>query len=269
MEGIAGGVRWSAQGQPKDGEASLLFIHGAGANRAAWWQQFAAFGTAHHVIAYDLPGFGESDASDPERLIAQAVDAAVGVLAAAGATRAKVVCQSLGGWTGVRLALARPDLVERLVLCCTLGGIAHLPGLSSFAEARKQMGTRGPAALGLTSDFIRANPLKASIYRQLGAFNPPADPAVAARLFTPEILVPPAALGRITAPVLMIAGERDPIWPPAALAGILPHFADGRMEIIPDAGHSPYFEQPEDFNRLVAEFLDLAPADHIKVFAKI
>jgi pimeloyl-ACP methyl ester carboxylesterase len=257
MEGIANGIRWSAQGQPREGEASVLFIHGAGANRAVWWQQFAAFSRAHHVIAYDLPGFGESDASDPERLIGQAVDAAVDVLAAAGATRAKLVCQSLGGWTGVRLALARPDLVEQLVLACTLGGIAHPPGLASFAAARKLMGTRGPAALGLTEEFQRAHPLMAAIYRQLGAFNPPADPATAARLFTPEILLPPERLRALAAPVLMIAGEHDPIWPPAALAGILPEFADGRMVIVPGAGHSPYFEQPGDFNRLIADFLAL------------
>lgn len=257
MDGVTGGIRWSAQGTLREGEASVLFIHGAGANRAAWWQQFAAFAPAHHVIAYDLPGFGESDASDPERLIDQALEAAVAVLEAAGATRAKVVCQSLGGWTGVRLALARPDLVEGLVLACTLGGIAHLPGLQSFAEARKLMGTRGPAALGLTDDFIKANPLKAAIYRQLGAFNPPADPAAAARLFTSEILVPPERLAEITAPVLLVTGENDPIWPPAALAGLLPHFADGRMVVLPGAGHSPYFEEPATFNALIGEFLGL------------
>lgn len=219
------------------GEASLLFIHGAGANRAAWWQQLAAFAPAHHVIAYDLPGFGESAAADPAALAEQMVAAAVDVLAAAGATRARVMCQSLGGWTGVRLALARPDLVERLVLCCTLTGIALPPGIQSFMEAREHMGTRGPAALGLTEGFIAANPLMASVYRQLGAFNPPADPAVATRLFAPDFLVPPADLGAIAAPVLMITGEHDPIWP--------------------GTGHSPYFEQPDVFNALIADFMSL------------
>jgi len=258
MEGTAGGIRWSAQGEARDDAPSVLFIHGAGANRAVWWQQFAAFAPEHHVVAYDLPGFGDSDAADPDRIAEQAIAAAVDVLAAAGARRARVVCQSLGGWTGVRLALARPDLVDRLVLCCTLAGIAHPPGIESFLEARPRMGARGPAALGLTEDFAAANPLMASVYRQLGAFNPQADPALAAQLFSAEVLVPPEALGRIAAPVLMIAGEHDPIWPPAALAGILPHFADGRMVIVPGTGHSPYFEQPEAYNRLVADFLDLA-----------
>ena len=257
MEGVTGGIRWSAQGEPCDGEASVLFIHGAGANRAAWWQQFAAFAPAHHVIAYDLPGFGESDAADPERLGTQMVDAAVSVLAAAGATRAKVVCQSLGGWTGVRLALARPDLVERLVLCCTLGGIAHLPGLQSFARARQQMGARGPAALALTEAFIAANPLMAAVYRQLGAANPPPDPTLAERLFAPDFLVPVDRLAAIAAPVLIISGEHDPIWPPEALADLVPAFAEGRMEIMPGTGHSPYFEQPAQFDRRIADFLDL------------
>lgn len=258
MEGVAGGIRWSALGEPRADAASVLFIHGAGANRAAWWQQFAAFAPAHHVIAYDLPGFGESVAADPAALAEQMVAAALDVLAAAGASRARVVCQSLGGWTGVRLALARPDLIERLVLCCTLAGIAHSPGIESFMAAREHMGTRGPAALGLTEGFIAANPLMASVYRQLGAFNPPADPALAARLFAPDFLVPPADLAAIAAPVLMIAGEHDPIWPPAALAGLAPCFADARQVVLPGTGHSPYFEQPEAFNRLIGEFLGLS-----------
>lgn len=257
MEGIADGIRWSAQGEPRGDGASLLFIHGAGANRAAWWQQFAAFAPAHHVIAYDLPGFGESCAANPEALAEQMVTAAISVLAAVGAQRVQVVCQSLGGWTGVRLALDRPDLVERLVLCCTLAGIAHPPGIQSFMAAREHMGTRGPAALGLTEGFIAANPLMASVYRQLGAFNPVADPALATRLFAPDFLVPPADLAALAAPVLMIAGEQDPIWPPAALAGMVPCFGNARQVVLPDTGHSPYFEQPEAFNRVIAEFFGL------------
>lgn len=257
MEGVAGGIRWSAQGHPRDGEASVLFIHGAGANRAAWWQQFAAFAHAQHVIAFDLPGFGESDAVHPARLAKQMIAATTDVLAAAGATRAKVVCQSLGGWAGLRLALAHPQLVERLVLCCTLAGIAHPPGLQSFAAARQHMGTRGPAALALPEAFITAHPLMAALYRQMGAFNPIADPALAERLFAPDFLVPPGDLARITAPVLLISGEHDPIWPPAALVGLVPAFADARQAVMPGVGHSPYFEQPEAFNRLIAEFLDL------------
>lgn len=257
MEGFVNGIRWSAMGAPGEGEASLLFIHGAGANHAAWWQQFAALAGRHHVIAYDLPGFGESAPVRPDHLGQQMIAAACDVLAAAGAARARVVCQSLGGWTGVRLALARPDLVEALVLCCTLAGIAHPPGLQSFAAARQHMGTRGPAALGLTDSFSTAHPLMAALYRQMGAFNPAADPQLGERLFAPDMLIPPTALAAITAPVLMISGEHDPIWPPAALAELVPYFVDARQTIMPGTGHSPYFEQPDAFNRMISEFFGL------------
>jgi pimeloyl-ACP methyl ester carboxylesterase len=61
---------------------------------------------------------------------------------------------------------------------------------------------------------------------------------------------------RITCPVLCVVGDRDPLFPPAAvraLAGILP---DARVAEIPGSGHSPYFEDPELWNLVVGRFLD-------------
>jgi 3-oxoadipate enol-lactonase len=183
------------------------------------------------------------------------VGAAVDVLTAAGATRADVVCQSLGGWTGVRLALARPDLVRRLVLCCTLAGIAHPPGLAAFQQAAARMDARGPASLGLTPSFEAAEPAKALLYRQIGAASPPLDPALGATLFAPSLLIAPPALAAITRPVHLIMGADDPIWPPASLTGMLAHVPDGAEHVIASAGHSPYFEQPQAFNTLLAACL--------------
>jgi len=56
-------------------------------------------------------------------------------------------------------------------------------------------------------------------------------------------------------PTLLLAGEHDPIWPPAAVRGIADAIPDARMEVIPGAGHSPYFEQPDAFNAHLAAFL--------------
>lgn len=262
--GSTNGIAWIAAGTPDPDQPSLLFIHGAGGNSSAWWQQFAAFAPERHVIAYDLAGFGTSAPFALGANLYQAmVAAAVDVLAAAGVTRADVVCQSLGGWTGVRLALCRPDLVSRLVLCCTLAGIAHPPGLAAFRAAAARMDARGPASLGLTPEFEQREPAKALLYRQIGASNPPADPSLAARLFAPDLLVPPGALSAIKAPVHLIMGEADPIWPPESLSGMLAAVPHAREHIIPAAGHSPYFEQPEAFNGLLTTCLagtESAPA---------
>lgn len=254
--GSTNGIAWIAAGTPDPRQSSLLLIHGAGGNSSAWWQQFAAFAPYRHVIAYDLAGFGRS-APLPMGvdLTVAMVGAALDVLAANGVQRADVVCQSLGGWTGLRLALARPDLVNRLILCCTLAGIAHPPGVQAFQQAATRMDARGPAALGLTPAFEAREPAKALLYRQIGAANPPLDPALGVALFAPGMLIPPSALSGLDMPVHLIMGEADPIWPPASLHAMLAAVPGAAEHVIPAAGHSPYFEQPAEFNSLLAACL--------------
>ena len=65
-----------------------------------------------------------------------------------------------------------------------------------------------------------------------------------------------ADAGRIACPVLFVAGREDPLFPPSLLASYVPHFPDARIMVVDDAGHSPYYEQPEVFNALLDEFLD-------------
>jgi pimeloyl-ACP methyl ester carboxylesterase len=58
----------------------------------------------------------------------------------------------------------------------------------------------------------------------------------------------------LTIPTLLIVGEEDAIAPVKvmqALQGLIPN---SRLEIVPGAAHSTYFEQPTEFNRLVKDF---------------
>ncbi|WAC24448.1 alpha/beta fold hydrolase [Blastomonas sp. SL216] len=255
--GKVSGVAWIASGEARPSVPSLMLIHGAGGNSSGWWQQFERFAPARHVIALDLPGFGLSDPPPADVGIADTLARGViNVLAEQQVQRADLVCQSLGGWAGVRAAMARPDLISSLVLCCTLAGIDHPPGVEAFRSAAKQMDTRGPAALGLQPAFEAAYPAKARLYRQIGAANPPPDPAWGAQLFARDALVRPDQLADLTMPVTLIMGENDPIWPPASLAGMLAP-ARAREIILPAAGHSPYFEHPDAFNAVLAEVLGI------------
>ncbi len=244
-------VHWFTAGD----RPGLLFIHGAGGNAAIWWQQVEVFAKTHKVVVYDHRAFGRSTA--PDRAIESSALSgdAQAVMDAAGLSTATVVCQSLGGWTGIRLALDAPERVNGLVFSCTMGGIAHQPAIDSALASFAKMDERGPASIALGAELERTNPAKAYLYEQVNAFNTGFDPSAAQSLFDPETMVPMERLSEVACPFLLIAGAHDAIWPPASLEGLVPAFANGRMEIVPNSGHSPYFEQPETFNEILSGYL--------------
>jgi 3-oxoadipate enol-lactonase len=247
-----GKVHWVAEGNGP----GLLLIHGAGGNAAVWAHQIDAFAPTRRVVAYDLPGFGRSaPPADPDFVGGMAAVAA-SVLDAAGVTRAAVVAQSLGGWAGLRLALAHPERVERLVLCCTMAGIAHPPALAAFEASVARMDARGPASLAFAESFRERHPARAYLYDQVNAFNPAFQSDRLRLAFSPAALLPKERLGEVRCPVLIVAGEQDAIWPPASLDGLVSAFPDGRMVVLERCGHSTYFEAPDRFNAIVASFLD-------------
>jgi pimeloyl-ACP methyl ester carboxylesterase len=56
--------------------------------------------------------------------------------------------------------------------------------------------------------------------------------------------------------VLCVVGDRDPLFPPAAVRALADLLPDARVTEIPGSGHSPYFEDPELWNLVVGRFLD-------------
>lgn len=99
-------VHGEAQGNSARDKPVLVFAHGAGGNAASWWQQVPAFVSSHKVIVFDHRGFGRTVCA------ADAVDVGCfeedlrAVLDAAAVDTACIVCQSMGGWTGVRAAVS-------------------------------------------------------------------------------------------------------------------------------------------------------------------
>jgi len=248
-----GTPHWIAAGEGP----GVIFIHGAGGNAAVWWQQMAHFSANYKCVAYDLPGFGRSPKVSADALDQAFSDGALAVMDAAGLEKASVVTQSLGGWAGLRLALRHPDRVERLILGCTMAGIAHPPALQSFFDSQKKMDARGPASVALGQQLGKAEPAKEYLYQQLGAFNTPFDPALAQAVFGPDALIPVERLKEVKCPVIIFAGENDAIWPPEALNGLLPHFEEheAHFHVFKGCGHSPYFEVPDDYNSVLGVHL--------------
>jgi len=231
---------------------AILFAHGAGGNAASWWQQVPEFRRDHRVITFDHRGFGRSRCATEQFSVSHFDADALAILDAERIERAAVVCQSMGGWTGVRLAVNRPDRVRALVLGNTPGAI--------YSDAlRDQMRTlvARPAegdltAMTLGAPFKRSNPNGAYLYTAITAFNVTPMPLNA--LMARDAFVAAERLRPFPVPVLMIASELDVTFPPALLHATAV-LIGAEVVTIAGAGHSTYFEDPAAFNAAVRAFL--------------
>jgi pimeloyl-ACP methyl ester carboxylesterase len=122
---------------------ALLFAHGLGGNHFSWWQQLPVFARTHTCIAFSHRGFAPSTipsgAPDPHDY---AGDAAA-LLDHLEIDRVVHVGQSMGGWTGVELALNHPDRLAGLVLACTTGSLSFDgfddPAIAEWRERAPRM----------------------------------------------------------------------------------------------------------------------------------
>jgi 3-oxoadipate enol-lactonase len=234
-----------------DGPA-ILFAHGAGGNAASWWQQVPEFRRDHRVIVFDHRGFGRSRCPTEHFAATQFDTDVLAILDAEKIDRTAVVCQSMGGWTGVRLAANAPERVSALVLGNTPGAI--------YSDAlRDQMRTLVPrtdnadlTAMTLGAPFRNADPNGAYLYTAITAFN--VTPMPLAALMARDAFVPPDKLKPFPVPVLLIASDLDVTFPPALLQAAARQI-DAEFVLVEGAGHSTYFEQPDRFNALVRAFL--------------
>ena len=90
----------------------------------------------------------------------------------------------------------------------------------------------------------------AFLYRQLSGLNP-----LIGDTGTGEIGVSPDALGDYNIPTLMVAGAQDRIFPLAILKEVSQVIPGAQLHIVAEAGHSPYFETAEEFNKVVGAFI--------------
>jgi len=238
----------------------LVLAHGAGGNTLVWWQQVPYFACRWRVLTFDHRGFGRSTCAPDAAAARHFADDLAALLDAAGIERAALVCQSMGGWTGLQFALAQPRRVAALVLSGTPAGVvtpgssralAALATAASTAAALQAPGWNEPHP-ALAADIFQRDPARGFLYAQLAALNPPGG---LARLALHELAVVPSRLAGWSIPTLLVGGAADRLFAPAALREVAAALPGARFAELPTAGHSPYFEAPAEFNRIVDEFL--------------
>jgi pimeloyl-ACP methyl ester carboxylesterase len=237
----------------------LVLSHGAGGNHAVWFEQVPVFAKTRRVVLWDQRGFGRSTARGGPNTPARAAADLEALLNHLGIVSADLVGQSMGGWAVLGFALAHPRRARSLVLADTPGGI-DTPELRGALANVAKGGGFAASELGrhaaVAPDFFDRHPARAVLYQQLGGFGEPRLAEVLPSLVAARHDA--AALAKLRCPVLLIVGAVDGLFSPeliAASAKQLPPSCRARVVTIARAGHSPYFEEPDAWNRVVGEFL--------------
>jgi len=94
----------------------LIFIHGGGGNTMAWFQQVPYFARSYMVLTVDLRGFKRARCG-PEHVHPRFFpDDMRTIMDAEGLPEAAFVCQSLGAWAGLPVAVRTPERVSCLFI---------------------------------------------------------------------------------------------------------------------------------------------------------
>jgi pyruvate dehydrogenase E2 component (dihydrolipoamide acetyltransferase) len=232
----------------------VVFLHGFGAELAAWRPFVAHVGVGNPMLALDLPAHGAS-VDQPIADFDMLVDSVAAALAAAGLTRLHLVGHSLGAAVAIALAGSGSLNVRSLSLIAPAGLGPKINGdfIAGFLAANTEPAlkswmtilVRDPASLpgamvratlnGRDGTSVAANQLRLAA----GIF------AGSTQLFSVR-----EALARFCGPVRIIVGREDPIIP-AEHSDLLPgHVA---LNLLPQVGHLPQLEAAALAGRLVAE----------------
>ncbi len=237
---------------------AIVFAHGMGGSALSWWQQVPFFvGRGYRVLAFDHRGFGRSSCETDDFHPARFPDDLRAILDREQIERAALVCQSMGGWTGLPMAVQSPERVVALVLSGTPGGL----DTEKAAEARAHIGSRigsegirGNAALA--PDYPEREPAMAFLYDQISALNPGLELQAFATFSDSAAQLPEEALACYDVPTLVISAARDQLFAPAVLEDVAARIPGSELAHFPDVGHSSYFEDADHFNDVVGAFLD-------------
>lgn len=244
---------------------AIIFAHGFSGNHLSWWQQVPAFSDHYTCVTFSHRGFFPSKEAPGGPGPAAFVDDLAALVDHLGLSEVSLVGQSMGGYSCLPYALRSPKRVRALVMASTTGGVdigsiqhPQMEDLTAWrhrteqtrAELRKQ-GVH-PAA-GAT--MAREQPALHYLYGQIEALTSPAYRyAVLPKLLATKVA--PEALRQLRVPVLFIHGDEDIVFPTGAAAAMASLVPRAKVERIPKAGHSVYFERAVAFNRLVASFFN-------------
>jgi 3-oxoadipate enol-lactonase len=237
---------------------AVVLAHGAGGNHLSWWQQVPVLSRRFRCVTFDHRGFGSSHDLSGGPGAEAFIEDLRQLLDHLGIERTALVAQSMGGWTSLGFASKYPERVIALALCDTTAGIDDAEVAREMRSLQETMPR--PLAVVLqraySIQFPQREPAKCFLYQQISGLNVHVPSDLLIKLTAMRHRVEPLIDRRI--PTLLLVGAEDVLTPAKTMELMARRIPHARFVQVPAAGHSVYFERPEEFNRIVTEFLRAA-----------
>jgi 3-oxoadipate enol-lactonase len=234
--------------------APLIFVHGYLGSGAIWDESLAGLSQHHRCFAIDARGVGDSGRPVDGYTIDQWAEDILAVADALGLDHFGFVAHSMGGLTGLRLALTCPERLESLVLVCPSPSGPPRAGRAAFAAFRAAWAAKDAttmAALLAATSVQLPDPDKTAARGQVAIIA--AEGHVDALLESAAEVDFRAQLAQIHTPTMLVLGAADP----ALKAGLAdyPLFPDATLHVLSGVGHVPQLERSAEFVDVVERFL--------------
>lgn len=242
---------------------AIILLHGFGGNLTYWEPQVRALSHQFTVIAYDQRGCGKSEQPKSGYATADFVEELAGLIRALEVAPAYLLGFSQGGAISLLTATLYPEFIKGLVLSnsttefaapvtpekrkMAAGMIALIEqgGITPYADSFMQM--------AFSPGFKERNPEAWNRYYQVLLDGKPETLVGIIRAGLDQ--APPVLnLDNVTCPILFIHGEHDPMATPERRTKAHESLPGSKMILLP-VGHTSAAEAPEEFNRIVLDFL--------------
>src|SRR3954471_23111699 len=263
---VATGVRLNVK-ETGTGDPVLL-IMGTSGSLGLWAAAEGPLAERHRVVCFDNRGIGASERGDGEITMASLAGDTAALLDALGIERAHVIGWSLGSAVAQELALLAPEKVGALVLYATWARMdnfqrAVLTALRVPWDVRDMEAAFTALGIAFSPEALNA-PEFEQMMEQMAPLFPQTEGQIAATVEQWDADEAHDTLDRldgITAPTLVIAGEQDLLTPPWQCKAVADAISGAEYELFtgPGSSHGLMVERPEEFNRVVAEFLGRHP----------
>jgi pimeloyl-ACP methyl ester carboxylesterase len=247
----------------------VVFVHEFAGDMRSWEPQLRNFGRRYRCVAFNARGYPPSDVPEDFEAYSQAraADDIAAVMDEVGLSTAHIVGLSMGGFATLHFGFRHAARARSLTVagcgygadpakredffaeCDAVVAFIREHGMATFAEryavgpSRVQFQARDPRGFAEFIGMLAEHSQAGSVNTQLGV-----------QRRRPSLYDLTDKMDALRVPTLILTGDED--WP-CLLPGLLMkrHIATAAMAMLPNCGHAINLEDPDTFNRIVADFL--------------